>query len=205
MDDALLTRPTLLVRIRDPHDHEAWQRFIDLYGPLVYRFVRLRGLQDADAADLTQEVFQTVARTARRLDYDPALGTFRGWLYSVTRHKLYDFLEKGRHQTAGSGDTDAQRRLEELPGPDGEAEDWEREHQRQLFHWAANQVRDSFAEQTWRAFWATAVEGRSGQEVADELKMSVGAVYVARSRVLARLTKKIQEVGVGELTFPGGP
>jgi RNA polymerase sigma-70 factor (ECF subfamily) len=205
MEDALLTQPTLLVRIRDPNDHEAWQRFIDLYGPLVYRFVRLRGLQDADAADLTQEVFQTVARAARRLDYDPAQGTFRGWLYTVTRHKLYDFFEKGRHQTAGSGDTTAQRRLEEQPDSEAEAEDWGREHQRQLFHWAANQVRGGFTEQTWQAFWGTAVEGRSGQEVADELNMSVGAVYVARSRVLARLTKKIQEVEAGDLAFPGGP
>jgi RNA polymerase sigma-70 factor (ECF subfamily) len=194
MDDALQTRATLLVRIRDPHDAEAWQRFVDLYGPLVYRFVRQRGLQDADAADLTQEVFQTVARAARRLDYDPSQGTFRGYLYTITRHKLYDFLEKRRDRPAGSGDTSAQRRLEEEPSPEDEEEHWRREHDRQLFHWAASQVRGDFTEQTWQAFWRTAVEGRSGQEVADELKMSVGAVYVARSRVLARLTKKIQEV-----------
>jgi RNA polymerase sigma-70 factor (ECF subfamily) len=202
MDDGLLTQPTLLVRIRDPHDAEAWQRFVDLYGPLVYHFVRQRGLQDADAADLTQEVFQTVARAARRLDYDPGQGTFRGWLYTVTRHKLYDFLDKRRDRPAGSGDTAAQRRLEEEPSPEDEEEHWRREHDRQLFHWAAGQVRGAFSEQTWQAFWLTAVEGRSGQEVADELGMSIGAVYVARSRVLARLTKAIQEVQAGE-TLPG--
>ncbi len=202
MDDALLTQPTLLVRIRDPHDTEAWQRFVDLYGPLIYRFVRQRGLQDADAADLTQEVFQTVARAARRLDYDPGQGTFRGWLYTVTRHKLYDFLERMRDRPAGSGNTSAQRRLEEEPSPQDEEEDWRREHDRQLFHWAAAQVRPAFTEPTWLAFWRTAVEGRPAQEVADELKMSVGAVYVARSRVLARLTRKIQEVQAGQ-PLPG--
>jgi RNA polymerase sigma-70 factor (ECF subfamily) len=202
MEDGLETRATLLVRIRDPHDAEAWQRFVDLYGPLVYRFVRQRGLQDADAADLTQEVFQIVARAARRLDYDPSQGTFRGYLYTITRHKLYDFLDKGRNRPVGSGNTSAQRRLEELPSPEDEEEDFYREHDRQLFHWAASQVRGAFTEQTWLAFWRTAVEGRSGQEVADELKMSVGAVYVARSRVLARLTKKIQEVQAGQ-ALPG--
>jgi RNA polymerase sigma-70 factor (ECF subfamily) len=204
MDDALATQPTLLVRIRDPRDTVAWQRFIDLYGPLVYRFVRLRGLQDADAADLTQEVFQAVARAARRLEYDPSQGTFRGWLYTVTRHKLYDFLERGRNVPTGSGDTTAHRLLEEEPTPDAaEAELWGREHDRQLFHWAAGEVRGDFAEATWQAFWQTAVEGRSGQEVADALGMTVGAVYVAKSRVLARLTKKIQEVQGGDLEWPG--
>jgi RNA polymerase sigma-70 factor (ECF subfamily) len=196
MHDTLATQATLLVRIRDPHDAEAWARFVNLYGPLVYRFVRQRGLQDADAADLTQEVFQAVARAAGRLDYDPAQGTFRGWLFTVTRNKLYDFLERGRHRPVGAGDSSAQRRLEEEPSPQDE-EGWDREHDRQLFHWAAQAVRGHFSEQTWQAFWRTAVEGRSGQEVADELKMTVGAVYVARSRVLARLTKQIQEAQAG--------
>jgi len=206
MEDALVTQPSLLVRIRDPEDAAAWQRFVDLYGPLVYRFVRLRGLQDADAADLTQEVFQTVARAARRLDYDPGRGTFRGWLYTVTRNKLYDFLERRQHQPAGSGGTSAQLRLDQEPGPDdGEEELWGREHDRQLFHWAAEQVRGDFTAATWQAFWHTAVEGRRGQEVADELRLSVGAVYVAKSRVLAKLIRKIQEVQDGEAALPGGP
>ena len=65
-------------------------------------------------------------------------------------------------------------------------------------------MRGQFSEQTWQAFWRTAVEGRSGQEVADELKMSVGAVYVAKSRALARLMKKVQEAQADELAFPGG-
>src|SRR5438094_5665857 len=117
MADALLTRASLLVRLRDPKDRAAWQQFVELYGRLVYGFVRQRGLQDADAADLTQEVFQAVARAAGRLDYDPAQGTFRGWLFTVTRNKLYDFLERGRNKPVGSGDSSAQRRLEEEPSP----------------------------------------------------------------------------------------
>jgi RNA polymerase sigma-70 factor (ECF subfamily) len=197
VEETLTTQPTLLVRIRDPLDREAWQRFVDLYGPLVYRFVRQRGLQDADAADLMQEVFQAVARAARGFDYDSRRGPFRGWLYTVTRNKLYDFLEKGRNHPAGRGATSAQLRLEQEPCPDEPDELWDREHQRQLFHWAANEVRGCFTAATWQAFWRTAVEGMEARQVAAELKTSAGAVYVARSRVLARLTKKIQEVEDG--------
>ncbi|MGR5411090.1 RNA polymerase sigma factor, partial [Vibrio sp. PNB22_8_2] len=76
------TRPSLLVRIRDGGDAEGWRLFVDLYGPLVYGFARRQGLQDADAADLTQDVFQSVAGAVRRLDYDPRKGSFRGWLYT---------------------------------------------------------------------------------------------------------------------------
>ena len=94
MADALLTRASLLVRLRDPKDRAAWQQFVELYGRLVYGFVRQRGLQDADAADLTQEVFLAVAQAAGRWQYDPRQGSFRGWLYGITRHKLARFPEK---------------------------------------------------------------------------------------------------------------
>jgi RNA polymerase sigma-70 factor (ECF subfamily) len=206
MEDALLTRLSLLLRLRDPHDGPAWQRFIDLYGPVVYRFLCRRGVQDADAADLTQEVFQSVARAAGRLDYDPARGTFRGWLFAITRNKLADFLERRGRQPVGSGDSAALRRLEQEPDPDAaEQTCWDAEYQRQLFRWAAEQVRGGFAEPTWQAFWRTAVEGRPGAEVARELGMSVGAVYVAKSRVLARLVQKVQQARAAEPAPPEHP
>jgi len=88
------TRPSLLVRIRDAADREAWRQFVELYAPLVYRFARRRGLQDADAADLTQDVLQAVARSSGRLEYDPRRGTFRGWLFTVDRNKLHTFLRR---------------------------------------------------------------------------------------------------------------
>jgi RNA polymerase sigma-70 factor (ECF subfamily) len=204
MDDSPVTRPSLLARIRDPDDAAAWRRFVDLYCPLIYRFLRRRGVQDADAADLTQEVCRSVARAAGRLDYDPAKGAFRGWLYTVTRNKLYDFLEKQRRQPVGSGDTTAHRLLEEAPGRDAADETlWGREYERQVFRRAAERVSGDFAGATWQAFWRTAVEGRPGQEVAAELGMSVGAVYVAKSRVMARLLKAIREIQ-DEATPPGG-
>ena len=195
MPDALLTRASLLVRLRDRQNRAAWQQFVELYGSLVYGFARQRGLQDADAADLTQEVFLALARAAGRWQYDPRRGTFRAWLHGVTRNKLAKVLHRRRVQPVGSGDTNAQGRLAEQPDPDYDSEAaWELEFQQQLFRMAAAQIQGNFAPTTWLAFWRTAVEGASAAEVAKELGMSVGAVYVARSRVLARLAEQVRRL-----------
>jgi RNA polymerase sigma factor (sigma-70 family) len=195
MTEGLLTRASLLARLGDPQDRAAWQEFVALYGSLVYGFARNRGLQDADAADLTQEVFLAVAQAADRWKYDPKQGTFRGWLYGITRNKIAKFLKRRHLQPVGSGDTNAQRRLDEQPdlGPDPQAA-WELEFQKQLFRVAAAKIEGSFAPTTWQAFWRTAVEGKNAGVVAKELGLSVGAVYVAKSRVLARLIEEMQRL-----------
>jgi RNA polymerase sigma-70 factor (ECF subfamily) len=195
MGDALLTRASLLARLGDPQDRSAWQQFVELYGSLVYGFVRQRGLQDADAADLTQEVFLAVARVAGRWQYDPEKGSFRGWLYGITRNQLANFLQRRRPASVGTGDSNAQRRLEQQPSPGSDLEAaWEQEYQQQLFRVAAAEVRDHFAPTTWQAFWRTAVEGQSAAAAAAELGLSVGAVYVARSRVLGRLAERVRQM-----------
>jgi RNA polymerase sigma factor (sigma-70 family) len=195
MEEAPVTRPSLLVRIRDPQDKEAWRQFFELYASLIYGFARKRGLQDADAADLMQEVLRSVASAAGNLEYDPQRGSFRGWLYTVTRNKLYTFLDGQKRQIRGSGDTGAYQALEQQTGEADEAEGlWEQEYQRRLFAWAAEQVRPEFQEPTWQAFWLTAVDGKSAKEAGQSLGMSPGAIYVAKSRVLARLKGQIQQV-----------
>jgi RNA polymerase sigma factor (sigma-70 family) len=187
-----LTRASLLLRIQDPRDADAWRQFFDLYAQVVYGFARRRGLQDADAADLMQDVLRSVASAAGRLNYDPAKGTFRGWLYSVTRNKIFNFLDKQRRQARGAGDSGTHRRLEELPAREEEKEDWDREYERRRFAWAADRVREEFQETTWQAFWLTAVDGKSAKDAGAKLKMSPGAVYVAKSRVVARLREEIE-------------
>jgi RNA polymerase sigma-70 factor (ECF subfamily) len=190
-EDDAPTRPSLLVRIRDAADHEAWCQFVAIYAPLVYRFVSRRGLQDADAADLTQEVFRAVARAAGRLEYVPRRGSFRGWLFTIVRNKLYDFRLQRKHETAGSGHSAVHDLIEEQSAPEDNAECWEQEYQQRLFQCAVEQVKDDFEPSTWQAFWKTAIEGKRGKEAAAELGLSIAAVYLAKSRVTARIKKEI--------------
>ena len=194
MSDAPATRLSLLVRLRDARDDGAWSQFVEIYAPLVFGFARKHGLQDADAADLTQDVLQAVSGGIRRLDYDPRHGTFRGWLFTVVRNKLRNLLAAQRRPGRGTGDAAAQHRLQELPAPvEDQTAWWDQEYERRVFSWAAEQVRSAFQDSTWQAFWQTAVEGRTGPEVARELVLSVAAVDLAKGRVTARLKQRVQE------------
>jgi RNA polymerase sigma-70 factor (ECF subfamily) len=186
------TRASLLVRIRNPRDREAWGEFVEIYAPLVYDTARRRGLQDADAADLTQDVLRSVAGAVGRLDYDPRRGKFRSWLFTITRNALNTFFETQRRLPRASGDSSVQARLEGQPVPEEESAVWDVQYQRRVLAYAAEQVRVTFEEATWKAFWQTAVEGKPGKEVARELGMSVGAVYIAKSRVLSRIKVQVQ-------------
>ena len=192
MTDPPLTRPSLLIRLRDARDGEAWSEFVRLYGPLVYRFARRSGLQDADAADLVQDVLRAVSTAAVRLRYDPERGTFRGWLFTLAQRKRSDFLARRTRQERGSGADGMRMLLDDWPARD-EADVWDNEYRRHLLTSAAEQVRGHFSPAVWQAFWQTAVEGRRGKEVAGELDMTVAAVYLARSRVMARLKRQIHE------------
>ena len=188
------TQPTLLVRIRDARDQEAWGRFVDLYAPLVYGFLHKRGLQDADAADLTQDVMRQVAAAAHSLEYDARRGSFRGWLFTVVQNRLTDHWRREGLRERGVGDTDAQQQLNEVAQPGGldASAQWDADYERQLFQFAANIVKQDFGDATWQAFWKTAVEGLAGKDVADELGITVAAVYLAKGRVMTRLKEQVK-------------
>jgi RNA polymerase sigma-70 factor (ECF subfamily) len=186
------TRASLLVRLRDPRDSAAWAEFVDLYAPLIYQYARKQGLQDADAMDLSQEVISAVAGAVGRLEYDPDKGTFRSWLLTVLWRKLANWRRAERLRPHGSGDTGVQQLLNGQPDAVGNEAEWEAQWQRRLFDWACGQVRREVTDNTWQAFWRTAIDDRPGKEVADALGITVAAVYQARSRVLARLKEIVQ-------------
>lgn len=191
VDDSPLTRASLLVQLRDGGNHGAWQEFMKLYGPIVYGFARKRGLQDADAADLMQEVMRSVSAAIGRLDYDRSQGTFRGWLFTITRNRVFNFLSARRLRPQASGDTSTNQLLDSHPVENDGADVWEVEYQRRLAAIAMERVKKEFQESTWQAFWKTAVEGSSAAEVSKQIGMSTGAIYVAKSRVLARLKEEV--------------
>jgi RNA polymerase sigma-70 factor (ECF subfamily) len=193
MSSSPSTRTSLLVRIRDPQDRIAWGEFVQLYAPLIHAYGRRRGLQDADAADLAQEVLRCLTRAAPGFRYDPSKGSFRGWLLTVTRNELRKLVARQARQAAGAGDTDARQFLEQQPDEVDE-KFWDHEYQWGLFNWAAEKVRAEFRNATWQAFWRTAVVGNEVDAVAADLGISPGAVYIARSRVTARIRETIAAV-----------
>jgi len=195
MTDSSATRQSLLVRLKDPRDGQAWSEFVAIYTPLVDRLARANGLQAADAADLTQEVFRAVSGAIDRYDPDPARGSFRGWLFRIARNLMINLLAARRIRPQATGDSDVQELLERVPAPDGaETALFDLEYRRRLFVWAAEQIRGEFRGSTWQAFWLTAVEGRTPRMAAEESGISVGAVYIAKSRVMARLRSVIELV-----------
>jgi RNA polymerase sigma factor (sigma-70 family) len=187
------TRPSLLVRLRDRGDEFAWSQFIGLYGPLVYGYARKQGLQDADAADLTQETLGAVTSAVGRLEYDPNRGAFRNWLFTIVRRALSKWQRAQKNQAATSRSQD-DALLKQHPQPEADQAEWETRWQERLFAWACERVRPEVTADTWRAFWRTAIDDQSGKQVAAELGMSVAAVYRARSRVMARLKAEVQRV-----------
>src|SRR5262249_20872124 len=117
MPEAPATRPSLLVRLRDMQDHQAWSQFVEVYAPLIYGYARKRGLQDADAADLTQSCLRRVAAHVGSLEYDPRVGTFRGWLFTIVRNQLRDYFEQSQRRCRGSGDSGVQEALNASAAP----------------------------------------------------------------------------------------
>jgi RNA polymerase sigma-70 factor (ECF subfamily) len=198
MADFPRTRASLLLRLRDPQDEAAWTEFVDLYAPLVYGYARKQGLQDADAADLTQDVLGAVASAVDRLEYNPARGAFRNWLFTIVRRKLSNRRAAQTSRPRGSGDEATHRLMEQCPATaEGEAE-WDKEWEERVFAWACAQVRRDVADTTWQAFWRTAIDDQPGKQVAGDLGLTVAAVYRARSRVLARLKELVQSVQESE-------
>jgi RNA polymerase sigma factor (sigma-70 family) len=204
MEEIPNTRLSLLVRLRDGADEHAWSEFVSIYEPAIYGFARSKGLQDADARDLCQEVLRSVAKAIDRWDPDPCKGPFRAWLFRIARNLLINLVANERRHPRGSGDSDVRKWIEaQQSGESADSVLFEMEYKRRLFHWAADAIRREFAESTWNAFWMTSVDDLKAADVARELKISIGTVYIARSRVIARLRERIGQVEGRASLFEG--
>lgn len=185
------TRASLLVSIRDPENVRAWTLFSELYRPVIYRMARRRGMQDADAQDLSQKVLVSIARTAESWKPGAEHGRFRHWLSRVTRNAIIDEFRKRRPDTALGG-SDIVRVLHQSPGADQTEIDYE--YERAVFRRAAGLVRPEFVPETWNVFWQSTVEGQTIPEVAQRFSRSTGSVYTARSRVMKRLREVVEQL-----------
>lgn len=187
----------MLIRVRDPADQAAWHEFVEIYRPLILRLARQRGMQEADAEDIAQEVLVSVAKAVEQREHDPQRAKFRTWLHRVAHNAILNALTRGKPDR-GSGDSALLAVLnghESHSGPDSDL--LRLEYRREVFRWAARQVRKEFQQATWDAFWLTAIEGCTIEHVAKELAKKPGAIYAARSRVIRRIQEKVTECEQG--------
>ncbi len=195
MAEHTITSLTLLGRVRSG-EQPAWDRLVSLYQPLVHRWARLAGLQDSDAVDIGQEVFLVVHERLETFRKDEAHHSFRGWLWGITQHKIADHARRKGNQPAVLGGSDAQQRLQQVPDDIAPETDSELKltDDAILIRGALELVQVEFEPRTWQACFETTVHGRRGADVAADLGMSVGAVYIAKSRVLKRLREELQDL-----------
>jgi RNA polymerase sigma-70 factor (ECF subfamily) len=189
------TSLTLLQRLR-ASEPDAWSSLVRLYTPLLYHWCARAGVQGADADDVVQDVFKSVAAHLEGFRRDRPGDTFRGWLRVITRNQVLLHFRKSGRQPQGSGGTDAFLRLNEVADPVADLPD-EADAQAEtdgLRQRALELVRDQFEERTWRMFWVTFVEDRSPVDVAAELGVTPAAVRKAKSRVLHRLKAEFADL-----------
>ena len=188
--DSRSTKASLLLRIRDHGDAASWADFAVVYGPLIRGYCRRKGLQEADSADVEQEVLAQVARSISGFDYEPGRGRFRDWLGTVTRNKIARSREVAGRGTRGIGGDGSVAILDGVDTPGDDAE-WTSAFHARILEVALGRVRPGFEPVTWSAFSGVWADGLPAPEVARALGLAIDSVYAAKSRVLKRLREEV--------------
>ena len=183
-------------------DHEAWERIVHLYSPLVDRWCQARHLKHDAISGIGQDVFLTLFKNLGKFKKDDPNHGFRKWLWILTRNKIFDYLRQIRDEPPGVGGSEAREALENYPdnlsSSDGEDEDGSTPRAERLIvlRRCLEAVQTEFEPRTYQAFWEVVMDGKPPGEVARSLGMkSVGAVYTARSRVVQRLRAVLEALG----------
>ena len=190
------TRVSLIRRLADRNDAEAWAYFEAHYQQPVYRFARSHGLQPDDALDVVQEVLIAVHKSAANWSPSGRVGSFRAWLAEAARRVTMQITMQRARIGRGLGGSGF---AIEVEGRAQESQASAEDERRWIFYCAAAIVQKEVKPQHWMAFWLTAVEGKSAEQVSDQLSMKSGTVYSAKCRVLAKLKLVIETIGT---TFP---
>jgi RNA polymerase sigma-70 factor, ECF subfamily len=188
------TRVSLILRLGEAEDVRAWQEFAGIYGPALYRLALRRGLQSADAEDVAQEILFAVARAIERFQPDPTQAKFRTWLSRIARNLLADFCAGRAKRPLTQLVSDSWLRAADLSETSEAGEDFDQEYRAAIFQLAASRVRERVTSDTWTAFELTAIQHQTTDQVARQLSMAVGTVYVARCRVLKLLRGEVEQL-----------
>ena len=187
------TRASLILRLQNADDVAAWDEFVDLYGPVVFRVAKSRGFQPADADNVVQEVLLSVAQSVSKWLQREKRGSFRAWLLRIARNESIDMLTQRSTRSLGQDGESAHRKLNELEDVDAISSLIDAEYERTVFAWAADRVQQSVAPRTWQAFWLTHVEEVSIDAAARQLSTRAANVHFGRSRVMARIRELVKQ------------
>lgn len=199
----LATRRSLVEKLADWGDRKRWQEFFDTYWKLIYSAARKSGLTEVEAQEVVQETIITVAKNIEKLKYDPAIGSFKGWLLNITRWRIADQFRKrapSDNRRRASTDDRQTATIERVADPGGVDLDelWEKEWKDNLFAAAITRVKKKVDPKQFQIFDCYVRKEWPAQKVADRLGVSIGQVYLARHRVAATLKKEIRTL---EKTF----
>ncbi len=185
------TSTSFLQSLQHASDEVAWTQLVDLYSPLIQRWLKRHGAATSDVDDVVQDVLAVVVRRFPEFKREPRTGAFRGWLRTITANCLRDHWRKKNRQPAAIGGTDFGGVVNELADPDsGLSKEWDREHDQHVTQYLLKQIRVDFSDKTWRAFQRFAIDGCTADQVGRELEMTTNAVFIAKSRVMAALRER---------------
>lgn len=185
------TSPSLLDRLGTGTDPAAWARLVDLYAPLIRGWLRRHSVTEHEADDLVQEVFTVVLKRLPGFRHNQRVGAFRAWLRAITFNCVRDFWKANRIRPSAPGGSDFGDYLDQLEAPDSPlAQAWDREHDLHVTRRLLEALQPQFEPTTWKAFRRVVLEERPAAQVAEELGLTVNAVFIAKSRVLARLRQE---------------
>jgi RNA polymerase sigma-70 factor (ECF subfamily) len=187
------TRDSLIVQVQNPANREAWEQFTAIYRPVIYRLARTRGMQDADADDLAQQVLLAVARAIPDWQSNKQQSRFRHWLHRITKNAILNALTRTPKDPAVGG-SGFMNLIHGVSKPDNIELQLELGYRRQVYRLAAEIVRDAVQEQTWRIFVMTIIEGQSTESVARQMSTTIGNVHAIRSRVMRRLQIAVKDI-----------
>jgi RNA polymerase sigma-70 factor, ECF subfamily len=186
-EPSYLSTSLSLLELAKENDPTAWDRIVDLYSPLVYRWCRNFGLQEANVLDVSQDVFRSVSQNLAQFRKEKPQDSFRKWLKTITNNKVKDHWNRCRRQPEPIGGSEAKEMMENVSeSPISESSEEVVSDRLELLRRAIEMVRIEFEPKSWEAFWKVTVDEMSPTEVAEELGVSVNVVYLSKSRVLAR-------------------
>ena len=182
----LTTNPSLLIRLRDVQDRQAWATFAEVYGPLIFSYCRRRNLQASDASDVSQEVFSVLSKSLPTFEYQTERGRFRDWLGLITHRELIRFWkrnERVQRLLSSNGQSEVEA-AQDIAG-------WDSHFHSELLQHAMKRIQGAFERETWEIFERIWMQGEAAESVAHSLNLKIGSVYVAKSRVLKSLRAEV--------------